>query len=52
MIGEGTTVVGPVVQTSPSNAWGAGLIPDQGAKTLHASRAKNQKVKQKLQFFQ
>ena len=52
MIGEGTTVVGPAVQTSPSNAWVAALIPDQGAKTLYASRAKNQKVKQKLWVFQ
>lgn len=52
MIGEGTTVVGPVVQTSSSSAWVAALIPGQGAKPLHASRAKNQKVKQKLWVFQ
>ena len=45
-------MVGPVVQTSPSNAWGAGMIPDQGAKTLHTSRAKHQKVKQQVRFFQ
>ena len=38
---------GPVVKTSPSNAGGAGLIPGQGAKIPHASRPKNQNIKQK-----
>ena len=28
---------GPVVKTSPSNVGGAGLVPDQGAKTPRAS---------------
>ena len=38
---------GPVVKTSSSNAGGAGLIPGQGAKIPHASRPKNQNIKQK-----
>ena len=38
---------GPVVKTSPSNAGGAGLIPSRGAKIPHASRPKNQNIKQK-----
>ena len=38
---------GPVVKTSPSNAEGAGSIPDQGAKIPHASWPKNQNIKQK-----
>ena len=33
---------GPVVKTSPSNTGGAGSVPGQGAKILHASRPKNQ----------
>ena len=33
---------GPVANTSPSNARGAGSIPDRGAKTPHASWPKNQ----------
>ena len=37
----------PVVKTSPSNAGGAGSIPGQGAKIPHASRPKNQNIKQK-----
>ena len=31
----------------PSNAGGAALIPGQGAKIPHASRPKNQNIKQK-----
>ena len=38
---------GPVVKTSPSNAAGTGLIPGPGAKIPHASRPKNQNIKQK-----
>ena len=38
---------GPVVKTSPSNAGVAGSISGQGAKIPHASRPKNQNVKQK-----
>ena len=38
---------GPVVKTSPSNAGDAGLIPDEAAKIPHASRTKNQNIKQK-----
>ena len=38
---------GPVVKTSPSNAEGAGSIPGQGAKILHASGLKKQNIKQK-----
>ena len=38
---------GPVVETSPSDAAGAGLIPVQGAKIPHASGSKNQNIKQK-----
>ena len=37
----------PVVKTSPSNAGGEGWIPGQGAKIPHASRPKNQNIKQK-----
>ena len=38
---------GPVVQTLPSNAGGAGSIPGWGAKIPHASWPKNQNIKQK-----
>ena len=38
---------GPVVNTQPSNARGAGSIPGQGAKIPHASQPKNQNIKQK-----
>ena len=38
---------GPVVETSPSNAGGAGSTPSWGAKTPHASWPKNQNIKQK-----
>ena len=38
---------GPVVKTSPSNAGGAGSIPGRGAKIPHASRPKNQNIKQR-----
>ena len=38
---------GPVVETSPSNAGGAGSIPGRGAKFPHASGPKNQNIKQK-----
>ena len=41
---------GPVVKASPSNAGGAGSIPGQGAKIPHASRPKNQDIKQKNKF--
>ena len=34
---------GPVVETSPSNAGGAGSIPGRGAKIPHASRPKKPK---------
>ena len=37
----------PVVETSPSNAGCVGLIPGRGAKIPHASRPKNQNIKQK-----
>ena len=36
-----------MVKTWPSNAGGAGLIPGWGAKIPHASRTKNQNIKQK-----
>ena len=36
---------GPVVKTSPSNA--EGLIPGWGGKIPHASRLRNQNIKQK-----
>ena len=36
----------PVVETSPSNAGGAGSIPGRGAKIPHASGPKNQNIKQ------
>ena len=35
----------PVVETLPCNAGAAGLIPAQGAKIPHASRPKNQNIK-------
>ena len=34
-------------KTSPSNAGGVGSIPGRGAKIPHASRPKNQSIKQK-----
>ena len=37
----------PVVKTSPSNEGDAGLIPDGGAKILHALWPKNQNIQQK-----
>ena len=37
----------PVVKTSPSNARVVGLIPGRRAKISHASRPKNQNIKQK-----
>ena len=36
-----------MIETLPSNAGGTGLIPGRGAKILHASRPKNQNIKQK-----
>ena len=38
---------GSVVKTLPSNAGAVGLIPGQGAKSLHASCTKHQNIKQK-----
>ena len=38
---------GPVVKTSPSNAGGAGLIPDKGVKIPHSLGSTNQNIKQK-----
>ena len=38
---------GPVVKTSSSNARGEGSIPGWGARIPHASRPKNQNIKQK-----
>ena len=38
---------GPVVKTPPSSAGGVGSIPGRGAKISHASRPKNQNIKQK-----
>ena len=38
---------GPVVKTSSSSAGGTGSIPGWGAKIPHASRPKNQNIKQK-----
>ena len=35
----------PVVETLPCNVGAAGLIPAQGAKIPHASRPKNQSIK-------
>ena len=35
-----------MVKTLPSNAGGVGSIPGQGAKVPHASRPKNQNIKQ------
>ena len=44
-INFGTSLaVGPVVETSPSNAESAGSIPGQGAEIPHASQPKNQKT--------
>ena len=34
---------GPVVKTSPSNTWGVGLIPGQGAKISHTLQPKKPK---------
>ena len=39
--------VGPVVKTSTSNAGGAGLIPDRGAKIPHALGTKKKKTLKK-----
>ena len=39
-----------MVQTSPSNAGRAGLIPSLGAKILYALRPKNQNIKQNIIF--
>ena len=36
-----------MVKTLPSNIGGAGSIPGRGAKIPHASRPKNQNIKQK-----
>ena len=36
-----------MVKILPSNAGGAGLIPDQRAKIPHASQPENQNIKQK-----
>ena len=36
-----------MVETLPSNAGGAASIPGRGAKIPHASRPKNQNIKQK-----
>ena len=36
-----------MVKTLPSNAGGVGSIPGRGAQTPHASRPKNQNIKQK-----
>ena len=36
-----------MVKTSPSNAWGAGLIPDWGSKISHALGPKTQNIKRK-----
>ena len=41
---------GPVVETSPSNAGGMGLMPGQGAKIPHASWPKNQNMEQKQYY--
>ena len=38
---------GPVVKTLPSSAGGAGSIPGGGTRIPHASRPKNQDIKQK-----
>ena len=37
---------GPVFETSPSNAGGAGSIPSQGTKAPHASGPTSQHIKQ------
>ena len=44
---EGDFPGGPVIKTLPSNAGGVGSIPGGGAKIPHASRSKNQNIKQK-----
>ena len=36
-----------MVKTSPSNAWGAALIPGQRAKIPHALQPRNQNIKHK-----
>lgn len=38
---------GPIVETLPSSTGGTGLIPDLGAKILHALLLKNQNIKNK-----
>ena len=43
----GTFPSGPVVQTLPSNAGDGGSIPGGGPEIPHASRPKNQNIKQK-----
>ena len=42
---DGDFPVGPVAETSPSNAGGAGLIPGRGGKISHASWPKKPKLK-------
>ena len=43
----GTFPSHPVVKTLPSDARGGGSIPGGGAEIPHASRPKNQNIKQK-----
>ena len=45
--GHGTSLVVQWLRLHASNAGGAGSIPDRGAKIPHASRPKNQNIKQK-----
>ena len=40
---------GSLVKTSPSNVGGIGSIPGQGIKIPHASRPKNQNIKENKQ---
>ena len=47
MHGSGTSLVVQRLRLHASNAGGAGLIPGRGAKIPHASRPKNQNIKQK-----
>ena len=44
--GLGTSLVGPMVKTLPSNAGGMGLIPGQGTEVPHATEC-GQKLKKK-----
>ena len=43
---------GPVVKTSPSNTWGVGLMPGQGAKISHTLQPKKPKHNTEVILYQ